>query len=215
MRHDVQAAMHIIAYRDETCLALERNVRNFHLDLYGANLRSAELTGANLLGSDLTNSTLEGATLTGANLANANLSGVNMCRASLADAVMSGASLLGAPDLSYAFAEHADLSNAQIGSADFSHTQLSHSDLSGAHITATDFSLAKLLRANLSGVNSGQATRVTMSEPPVSERLYVQLLQKQLDEARADFQNPPQIHKCTVDAETGQPLVWHNRQPLL
>ena len=188
LRDDVQAAMSAIAYRNEACLALEHEVNDFRLDLYGANLLSVELRGASLRGADLTNANLEGAHLTNANLSEATLSGVNLCRAHLESAKMSGVHLLGAQNLTWIYAGHADWSNANIGSADFSHTQLTH--------------------ANLSGVRFAEAIRVTASEPPVSEKLYVRLTQGQLDEAIADPDNPPQFHECTVDVATRKPLVW-------
>ena len=215
LRDDVQAAMSLIAYRSEACLALESNVKDFRLDLYGANLLSVELSGASLGGANLTNANLEGSSLTGADLSGANLSGVNLCRAHLAGAKMSRANLLGAPNLSWIYAEDADLSDTRIGSADLSHAQLIHANLSGANISATEFSQARLLDTNLSGVTFSEATRVTASDPPISEKLYVRLTQDQLDEAAAESGNPPKIHECTVDVVTGKPLVWRGSQPLV
>ena len=215
LRDDVQAAMSAISYRSENCLELESNASDFRLDLYGANLLSVELSGANLRGADLTNAILEGASLTSADLSHANLSGVNLCRVHLADAKMRRANLLGAPNLSWIMAQDADFSESTIGSADFSHAYLTHANLTGANVSATEFTQANLFNTNLSGVSFGEANQVTMSDPPVSKKLYVRLTQDQLDEATAEPDNPPQIHECTVDAESGKPLVWRGSKPLV
>ena len=210
LRDDVQAAMSAIAYRSEARLSLEREVSDFRLDLYGAHLRAVELRGANLRGANLTNATLEGAHLTDADLSEANLSGVNLCRARLASSKMSSINLIGAPNLSWIYAAHADLSDARIGGgADMSHANLTCTNLSGAHISDADFSQARLFKTNLSGVRLAESTRITASDPPVSERLYVRLTQDQLDQATSDPERPPQIHECTVDVASGKPLVWH------
>lgn len=215
LRDDVQAAMSAISYRSEICLDLERNADDFRLDLYGANLLSAKLSGANLRGANLTNANLEGASLTSADLSDANLSGANLCRAHLGGANISGANLIGAPNLTWIMAGDADFSETNIGSADFSHAYLTHANLSGANITATEFAQASLFNTNLSGVRFGEATRVTMSDPPVSENLYVRLTQEQLDRAAAEPDNPPKIHECSVDVVTGKPLVWRGSKPLV
>ena len=164
--------------------------------------------------SDLTNANLEGAKLPEADLFAANLSGANMCRAYLSEANLSGANLHGQPNLSWATIMHADLSKSRIGPADFSHAQLTHTNLSGANITATDFSDASLFYTNLSGVTFGESTRTTLSDPPVSEKLYVRLTQAQLDEAAAEPGDAPKIHELTTDIETGEPLIWQGRRPL-
>ncbi|ELD9005373.1 pentapeptide repeat-containing protein [Salmonella enterica] len=67
-------------------------------DLYGANLRGADLRGANLCGADL-----RGADLRGANLCGADLCGADLCGANLCDADLYGADLCGAdlPDLTF------------------------------------------------------------------------------------------------------------------
>ena len=71
-----------------------------------------------------------------------------------------------------------------------------------------DLSDAKLRDTNLSGTLIGKGTRTTLSDPPVSEVVFARLIQTQLDEAKADLDNPPKIDPVVVDAETGKPLVW-------
>ena len=56
-----------------------------------------------------------------------------------------------------------------------------------------------------------KGTRVTASDPPISEDIFARLTQTQLDEARADPDNPPKIDGGTVDTETGKPLVWRGK----
>ncbi|HAE7072204.1 TPA_asm: pentapeptide repeat-containing protein [Salmonella enterica subsp. enterica] len=67
-------------------------------NLYGSDLRGANLCGANLYGSDL-----RGANLCGANLRGANLCGANLCGANLRGSDLRGANLYGAnlPDLTF------------------------------------------------------------------------------------------------------------------
>ena len=72
-------------------------------DLFGANLRVANLRNANLSGADL-----GGAKLRGANLSNANLSGAN----------------LGSADLNSANLSNANLSGANLGFADLGRARL-------------------------------------------------------------------------------------------
>ncbi|EKE9801559.1 pentapeptide repeat-containing protein [Salmonella enterica] len=65
-------------------------------DLRDANLCDANLSGANLFGADLRDANLCDANLFGANLCDANLSGANLRDANLCDANLSGANLRGA-----------------------------------------------------------------------------------------------------------------------
>ncbi|EBY2091840.1 pentapeptide repeat-containing protein [Salmonella enterica subsp. enterica serovar Nima] len=77
-------------------------------NLYGADLRGADLCGANLYGADLRganlcDANLCGANLYGANLCGADLRGANLCDANLCGANLCGADLRGAdlPDLTF------------------------------------------------------------------------------------------------------------------
>ena len=55
-------------------------------DLYGADLRGADLSAANLRNADLCDADLRGANLCGADLCGADLRGANLCGADLCDA---------------------------------------------------------------------------------------------------------------------------------
>jgi hypothetical protein len=67
--------VHVVARFDG-----ERKARE---DLYGANLRGANLYGADLYGANLRGANLHGADLYGANLRGANLYGADLCGADL------------------------------------------------------------------------------------------------------------------------------------
>jgi hypothetical protein len=101
-------------------------------DLYGANLRDANLHGADLSGANLRWANLSGADLRWANLHGANLSG-----ADLRDANLYGANLSGA-DLRWADLRGASLSDA---------------NLHGANLHGADLHGANLYGANLHGAN--------------------------------------------------------------
>ncbi|EIL7178883.1 pentapeptide repeat-containing protein [Salmonella enterica] len=72
-------------------------------NLRGANLRGANLYGANLRGADLCGANLYGANLRGADLCDANLRGADLCDANLRGADLCDANLCGAnlPDLTF------------------------------------------------------------------------------------------------------------------
>ena len=82
-------------------------------NLFGANLRGADLRNANLRGADLRNADLFGANLRGADLRNADL-----CRADLRNA-----------DLCRADLRNADLRNADLRNADLCDANLCDADL--------------------------------------------------------------------------------------
>ncbi|EHX9519282.1 pentapeptide repeat-containing protein [Salmonella enterica] len=65
-------------------------------DLFGANLRGANLRGANLCDADLRGANLCDADLRGANLCDADLFGADLCDADLRGADLRGANLRGA-----------------------------------------------------------------------------------------------------------------------
>ncbi|ECH6755387.1 pentapeptide repeat-containing protein [Salmonella enterica] len=91
-------------------------------DLYGANLRGANLCGANLYGADLRGANLRGANLYGADLRDANLRDAYLCDAYLRGADLRGANLCGAnlygADLRGANLRDANLCGANLYGAD-------------------------------------------------------------------------------------------------
>ena len=213
LREDVQAVMKAIGGRSQAGLDYEKTKEGFRLDLQDAYLLGADLHGADLSGANLRGVNLEGSNLLEANLSDVDLIGVNLHRANLISANRSGSKFYSA-NLSHVVAQHTDLSNTSFGSANLSHAHLEWADLSGANFSTTDLSGALLQNANLSGALIGKGTRsrwVTYSGPRISEVVFARLSQTQLDEARADPDNPPTIDPVVVDAETGEPLVWRGK----
>ena len=138
---------------------------------------------------------LGGVTLVDANLSGVNLSAAFLIHANLFKVDLSGAHLVGA-NLSRMNAEQADFSSTKLAHANLSHAYLSRTDLSDAHIDNADLTDAALPGTNLSGAIFAFVTR-TLTQP-------------QLDMAKADPDNPPKLNGA-VDAETGEPLVWHGK----
>ncbi|EDH6207101.1 pentapeptide repeat-containing protein [Salmonella enterica subsp. enterica serovar Bukavu] len=106
-------------------------------DLYGADLRDANLRGANLYGADLRDANLRGANLRGANLCDANLRGANLRGANLRGANLCDANLRGA-DLRGANLRGANLRGANLRGANLRGANLYGADLRGANLYGAD-----------------------------------------------------------------------------
>ena len=91
----------------------------------------------------------------------------------------------------------AKLKNADLTGSCLCSAWLSSTDLAGARLQGADLSNATLSNADLSG-----ATLSAEGHLPVNG-----LTQAQLDEARADPNNPPCL-TGVLDAKSGEPLVW-------
>ena len=206
IREDVQAALTAIARRSEAGLACERAANNFRLNLRGADLGSVSLRGANLARAELQFSNLAHADLSEADLSGAILLAANLSRSLLLGSLLLGSNLQNA-NLSHAMFHNVNRSNTSLY-ANLSNAHLDSADLSGATIGCSDLSGAILHSANLSGAIFGVGMRRTSSNPTVLEEVFPRLTQSQLDEARADPDNPPTIPKGTVDIETAEPLAW-------
>lgn len=237
IRQDVEAVMQIIGSRDKSRITLERKA-DFRLDLRGAHLPRAQflsadlsnalfhnsnLSGANFSNTDLTDSflsysdlskaqfhnvtftrtgfwsaNLSGAMLQDADLSrtdfhNANLSGTNLLRANLSGAIFQDSTA------SNAWLERADLSLAGFLRADLSGARLVMADISGAHFLDADLTNANIAGANLSGVKFSGGEQTAQG-----------LTQAQLDDARADPNDPPEL-TGVLDPGSGEPLVWRGK----
>ena len=146
-----------------------------------------ELSGANLAGIYLSN----------ANLAEANLHSVDLSDAQLEGGILSGASFWDT-NLCRANLKCGDLSDATFWDSDLSDANLNRGDLSGASIGRTEFRHTGFRRTELSGTDFSSHDRRSQAGG---------LIQAQLDEARADPDNPPKLDGI-LDAETGKQLVW-------
>ena len=238
IRQDVEAVIQMIGSRAKLRITLER-IADFKLDLRGTDLPTAQflgadlsnamfhnsnLSGANFANTDLTDSPLsysdlsqaqfynvtftrtrlwsanlsdamlQDADLSKADFHSANLSGTNLLRANL-----SGASFQDAR-ASSALLERANLSGAGFLSADLSGARLVMADMSGAHFLDADLTSANIAEANLSGVEFSVGSQQTAKG----------LTQAQLDDARADPDNPPEL-TGVLDAGSGEPLVWRGK----
>ena len=234
IRQDVEAIMQAIGSRSRLRIALEREV-DFRLDLRGADLRGgqlldadlsramfhhAHLSSVNFAHTDLTDSFLShadlsqaefhdvnftrtriwSANLSGAMLQDADLPGIDFHNAKLVGTNLFRANLSGAnfqdAKAANAWFERANLCDSVFLGADLSGARLAGADLSGAHFWDADLNRANFADADLSGaefsVNGRQAAK--------------SLTQVQLDQARADADNPPKLDGV-LDAETGEQLV--------
>ena len=228
-REDVQAVMTAISACHKRQLKIERETK-FQLDfdkavlsglsLSGGNLAGAKFDGADLSWTLLRNTDLSNATLMSADLSDAHLTGANLSGALFWNTDLSGLNLLGA-NLSRTWLLHANLSNlsnASLNDVDLSHAQLDGANLSDARFQGANLSGASLTNADLSGADFSAESYlyVDVSDLPggrsedKGEMLAKGLTQAQLDEARADPENPPKLDGV-LDAETGEQLVWRGR----
>ena len=196
LREDVQATLDIIGNRraNEKFVALEEKAA-FSLNLISADLRYG----------DLSRSDLSDAYLRNADFSNGYLATANMSRGLLRGADLSNSKLWFA-DLSDAELDETNMKYAQIWNANLSGSSLRNTDLSDTQLWGIDFSNAKLWGTNLSG-----AELYNPRSPRGHESPALGLTQVQLDEARADPDNPPKLDGIVTDAETGQPLIWRGK----
>ena len=127
------------------------NLRGANLsdaDLRCANLFGANLRGANLSDADLRCANLSDADLRCANLRNADLRGANLSDADLRCANLSNADLFGA-NLRGAKLSDANLRTADLRNADLRNADLCRADLSNADLRCADLRNADLCRADL------------------------------------------------------------------
>ena len=197
LREDVQAALIRIGHRGDQGLAIEKCsfywLDLYHAELTTANLRSAQLASANLVTTNLARTNLVAADLSEARCTRANFHEADLILANLSGAALDGADL-----------SAANLSRAKLGGADLSEANLSRAKLGGADLTG-----ARLWGADVSGAHFAKVEMFPGGDP---EQLVPceGLTQVQLDEARAELGNPPVIPDGMRDAETGAPLVWRD-----
>ena len=122
----------------------------------------------------------------------------------LRDANVSGLQTADA-DLSSAWLTNANLSNAILRRADLSNVRLRQANLYRAQLGGANLSRANLTGANLTGASfSGLQGIITRGSPAKG------LTQAQLDEARSDPDNPPDL-RGVIDADSCEQLVWRGR----
>jgi uncharacterized protein YjbI with pentapeptide repeats len=124
----------------------------FQVDLFGANLSTADLREANLWKADLRQADLWKVDLSEADLSEADLSGASLMGASLSRAQLGGAHLYGA-HLMGANLRGADLREADLSGADLREANLNETDLRGALLMGADLKRADLSGADLRGAD--------------------------------------------------------------
>lgn len=133
------------------------------------------------------------------------LRGAQLARLQILNAQLARAWLTGA-DLSEARLPCVNLSGARLRQVDLRGARLRNADLSEVILWGSDLSGAVLRDANLSGTDFGakDARSDTLRVPARG------LTQEQLDSARADPGNPPQL-SGVLDARTGAQLAWRGK----
>ncbi len=238
IRQDVEAVIHVVGSRAESRIVLERKA-SFSLDLRGvdlpkaqfldANLSNAMFHDSNLSGTNFANTDLSDAFFTSADLSQARFYKVNFTKTSLSSVNLSGA-MLEDEDLSRVVFHDANLSRANLHRANLSGTTFQDAIVVNAWLECADLSGAGFLRANLSGARFMKAdlseahfldanlSKADISGANISGAKFSDggpqtakgLTQAQLDEARADPNNPPKL-TGVLDAETRKPLVWRGK----
>ena len=192
LREDVQAVMEAMTARRREHFKLEREAE-FRFDLHGADLSHAQVSGLNLSRADLTQTDFSEA-----NLSKANLSGAELTHAKLHCADV------GRANLSKAWVAGADLSGAALCGAVLCDVNLYLADLAGAALCDANLSGANLDSTILTDADLNGAVVGADHEPARG------LTQSQIDKARADENNPPDLGGA-IDIETGESLVWRGR----
>ncbi len=199
MSEEVEVIMETIGERRQRHLNIERD-SGYWLDLHGVNVLGVWLIKANLssalmpLGDRWSLEEVMG-TRTRTDLSRADLSVAILMDANLHRTDFSNSKL------ERSFLLDSNLSNARLTYSNLYGAFLDGANLSGADLTYADVSGADFKNANLSGTefsfdNGGRSAKG--------------LTQAQLDEARADPDNPPYL-EGVVDAKTGKPLFWRGR----
>ena len=144
------------------------------------------------------------------NLEHAYMSFAELSEANFENAQLGHADLLAATltkgNLSNIVGIEVNLEDVSLSQSTLSNARISWANLANADLTKADLSRALLLGANLLGscLSGANLSRVSG------------LTQGQLNQARADPNNPPRLDGA-LDSETGQPLVWRggSAPPLL
>ena len=109
------------------------------------------------------------------------------------------------------------LDNVNLIDADLTNAVLIGAKLKGAYLRGTNFENANLFRADLGGVrlsrvNLENANLLNANLTRAVVRRCGGLTQEQIDRAVAQQDHPPKL-TGTVDANTGEPLVWRGGTP--
>ena len=113
--------------------------------------------------------------------------------------------------LTWARLPSANLSGADLTRANLHHANLRCADLSRANLGGAYLQAAWLKDADLSGANIGSDFLPDPSGEQIGDIEYIALTQAQLDEAKADPNNPPTLDSEAFDHVTGKLLIWRGK----
>ena len=206
---DIHTILQLLKRRSESSLQLEKEQR-FHL-----NLQKAQLTGTALRGSKFANADFDGADLSDVYAEMSDFSHASLRHCKLREGRFGPAKFFLATlfysDLSRSNFQAADFRRANFHFVNLTDSSLKYADLTGAHISATNLTGASLCLADLSGARIKSGRKLQPDGTIDSNENFCTLTQAQIDEAAADPNRPPIIDSGTVDANTGQPIMWSER----
>ncbi len=117
---------------------------------------------------------------------------------------------LGRANLSQSILQDAKVDSAWLDGATLTDATFLRADLSQARLVRADLSDAEFLDANLTGATFSDANLSGARFSHGGHQAAKGLTQAQLDQARADPDNPPNLLNV-LDAETGEQLVWRGK----
>ena len=103
-----------------------------------------------------------------------------------------------------------DLHYTELPDADLVGANLADANLIGANLTSADLCDAILFSADLGSAALDGVNLTDADLTGVNIRSCKGLTQEQLDEAKARDDNPPNLRR-TLDAETGEQLIWRGK----
>lgn len=174
------------------------NARYLNANLSEAILTKSDLSGANMSKAYFLNADISETIMTKTDFTDANMSNANLYRAKLHGANMYQANLSGAN------LREASFQNANMFKANLTSTSLIKSDLSGANLKFTNLSGANMQDVLLSGNKLALNHRVAMARFDI-DITDIELSQNQLDQAVAEYDNPPY--------NLPEGLVWRGSPP--
>ena len=197
-RPDVQTAVDVVRTCRSRNSTLEAN-SILWIDLRGANLRQADLTNIDLSVADVTELSGIAGDPFGVSTRRVVLSHADLSRAQLRVATMPRC-----------LCDKTNFTGADLGGAELRETTFLQADLRGASLAAADLAGANFLLSNLRNARFDE-TNLSGAEFAEAAPGEAGLTQEQLDQACADPDNPPELHKM-FDAKTGERLEWRGKE---
>ena len=198
---DVQAAL--AAIRDRCQIEkIQKRPLAFRVDLGGASIVGCDLTDMDLSYAILDQARLNSCNLSGSILSDAELSQTDFSGAEISECVFARAKTW-KTDFSQVWGKQPDFSDTSLMRTNFSDAKWASPIFRGAMFAGCEFKNAELTSADLSG-----AYFLASTNELAAQSLEFGITQSQLDEARSDPLNPPQLNGL-LDANTLRPLAWN------